>query len=429
MKEFNKNDTVKLKIGNSLTIKEKLGEGGQGVVYRVELQGKEYALKWYTHEYSKKFYQNLDNNIKKGAPAKTFLWPLYITEWKDNRFGYVMELRPPEYKDFSHFLLAKQRFASLSSMINAALQISNAFRELHRAGYSYQDLNDGNFFINPQTGDVLICDNDNVAPDGTNLGIAGKCRYMAPEVVLGKRKPNADSDRFSLSVALFMLLFGNHPLEGKLIASVPCMTDKNERRFYGSDPVFIFDPQDDRNRPVMGIHTNAIRRWPLFPIFVREAFIHAFGKECAHHPNKRNPENEWQKLFIRLRDETVMCSCGNETFIDLSQSSSRCINCGKDLGKPLLLHVKNNRVVLFPQQKIYACHLRPDNQDFLTVAGEVIQNKKNPSLWGIRNLTSDVWLATLPDGRQLSVKTNEVIPVFKDIEIIFSGGTKAKIEE
>ena len=30
-------------------------------------------------------------------------------------------------------------------------------------GYSYQDLNDGNFFINPQSGDVLICDNDNVA--------------------------------------------------------------------------------------------------------------------------------------------------------------------------------------------------------------------------------------------------------------------------
>ena len=28
------------------------------------------------------------------------------------------------------------------------------------------------------TGDVLICDNDNVAPYGTNLGIAGKCRYM-----------------------------------------------------------------------------------------------------------------------------------------------------------------------------------------------------------------------------------------------------------
>lgn len=33
----------------------------------------------------------------------------------------------------------------------------------------------------------MICDNDNVAPYGENLGIAGKCRYMAPEVVIGKR--------------------------------------------------------------------------------------------------------------------------------------------------------------------------------------------------------------------------------------------------
>lgn len=37
---------------------------------------------------------------------------------------------------------------------------------LHRHGYSYQDLNDGNFFINPESGDVLICDNDNVMPQG-----------------------------------------------------------------------------------------------------------------------------------------------------------------------------------------------------------------------------------------------------------------------
>ena len=78
-----------------------------------------------------------------------------------------MELRPPEYKDFSLFLLAKVHFANIEALINTALCITNGFRELHNRGYSYQDLNDGNFFVNPKTGDVLICDNDNVAPYGT----------------------------------------------------------------------------------------------------------------------------------------------------------------------------------------------------------------------------------------------------------------------
>jgi len=254
MKEFKPSDKIELKIGGSLTIKKKLSEGGQGVVYLAELNGKEYALKWYTYPCKKEFYDNLDNNIKNGAPANSFLWPQFLTVWKEQRFGYLMAVRPAEYKDFSQFLLAKVRFASLSAMISAAMQITNAFRELHRKGYSYQDLNDGNFFIHPQTGDVLICDNDDVAPYGKNLGIAGKCRYMAPEVVLRKKMPNSDSDRFSLAVVLFMLFFNNHPLEGKLIAGVPCLTDEMERRFYGSTPVFIFDPANDINRPAMGIY-------------------------------------------------------------------------------------------------------------------------------------------------------------------------------
>lgn len=426
MKELFPSDKIELKVGGTVTIKKKLGEGGQGIVYLVNLNGNDYAMKWYTHPCKQEFYANLDNNIRNGAPTPAFLWPQFLSVWKGDRFGYLMNLRPEEYKDFSNFLLAKVRFSSLSAMINAALQISNAFRELHRKGYSYQDLNDGNFFINPQTGDVLICDNDNVAPYGTNLGIAGKCRYMAPEVVLGKSRPNANTDRFSLAVLLFMLLFNNHPLEGKLIAAVPCMTDENERRFYGSNPIFIFDPKNDANRPVTGIHTNAMRRWPLFPKFIHDEFIHAFGSEGIHEPNKRKPENEWQKIFVRLRDEMIKCSCGGETFIDPGAAQSTCINCRKKLDKPLILKVGRNNVFMYPGQKSYVCHTKSNSDDFTTITGEVIQNKNNPNLWGLRNLSPEVWLCTLPDGSTKNVNKNEVVPVFKDLKIFFANGVKGE---
>ena len=426
MKEFKPNDKIELKVGGSVTIKKKLGEGGQGIVYLVELNGKNYALKWYTQNGTQAFYDNLENNVKTGAPTNAFLWPQYLTVWKENRFGYIMDVRPPEYHDFSHFLLAKIRFASLSSMINAALQISNAFRELHRKGYSYQDLNDGNFFIHPKTGDVLICDNDNVAPYGENLGIAGKCRYMAPEVVLSKSLPDSDSDRFSLAVILFMLLFNNHPLEGRLVASVPCLTDEMERRFYGSSPVFIFDPSNDSNRPVMGIHSNAIRRWPLFPKFIQEAFVQAFSSDFINYPNKRNPENEWQKLFLRLRDQTVLCTCGGETFIDPDEMDSKCISCGKKIEKPLTLKISRNQVVMFPGKNIYNLHTKLSD-DFTTITGEVIRNKKNPNLWGIRNLSADTWICELPNGAQKNINSNEVVPVLKDIKIGFGAGIKGEI--
>ena len=427
MKEFKTGDKIELKLGESVTVKKKIGEGGQGIVYLVDLKGKDYALKWYTQYYEKEFYDNLDKNIKNGVPSQTFLWPLSLTVWKEDRFGYLMSLRNDEYKEYYQFLLAKVNFASLSAMINAPLRISNAFRDLHRSGYSYQDLNDGTFFINPQTGEVLICDNDNVAPYGTNLGIRGKCRYMAPEVVLGKTRPNADTDRFSLAVILFMLLFNNHPLEGKLVAGVPCMTDEYERRFYGSSPLFIFDPKNDANRPVAGIHTNVIRRWPLFPKFIHNEFIHAFGSECINEPHKRKPENEWQKLFVRLRDELIKCSCGGETFIDTVAVESTCINCKRKIAKPLMLKIGRNNVIMFPGQKSYACHTNSTSDDFTTITGEVITNKINPNLWGFRNLSPDNWIFTLPDGTQKNVKNNEVVPIYKDVKIIFAGGLSGEI--
>ena len=48
----------------------------------------------------------------------------------------------------------------------------------------------------------------------------------------------------------------NHPLEGKLEASIRCMDMAARVKLYGTDPVFIFDPNNKTNRPVKGIHDN-----------------------------------------------------------------------------------------------------------------------------------------------------------------------------
>lgn len=58
----------------------------------------------------------------------------------------------------------KINFAFYRVISEAAINITYAFKVLHSMAYSYQDLNDGNFFINIKAGDVLICDIDNVAP-------------------------------------------------------------------------------------------------------------------------------------------------------------------------------------------------------------------------------------------------------------------------
>ena len=84
MSEFTKGQKIRVASGGELEIIQKLGEGGQGIVYKAKYNGKDYALKWYfgnkLHD-PDRFYRNIQNNIKKGAPTKAFLWPLEITEY------------------------------------------------------------------------------------------------------------------------------------------------------------------------------------------------------------------------------------------------------------------------------------------------------------------------------------------------------------
>ena len=162
MVELKNNDSVTLTNGAVAKVIKELGRGGQGIVYLVEVGGQQMALKWYLNSMPKKFYNNLEDNISKGAPSDAFLWPEYLTTKQKGSFGYIMKVRPQGYHEFGHYLLARARFKSFDVMVNAAMKICEGFKSLHLSGLSYQDLNDGNFFIHPETGDVLICDNDNI---------------------------------------------------------------------------------------------------------------------------------------------------------------------------------------------------------------------------------------------------------------------------
>ncbi len=433
MREFSKGQKIKVKSGGELEIIEKIGEGGQGTVYRVEYNGKEFALKWYfvgkLKDY-KRFYINIENNIRKGTPTSSFLWPLEITEYFEGSFGYLMELRPAGYRDFSEFLRAKVHFSGIRAVINAALQITAGFRVLHNNGFSYQDLNDGNFFVNADTGDVLICDNDNVAEYGKAFGIAGKCRYMAPEVVTGKKQPDIHTDRFSLAVILYMLIFVNHPLEGERTLKSPCLTEELERKFYGSEPVFVFDKNNPQNRPVPEIHRNEIRLWSLYPDFVKETFQKAFSRESmiGNDIQHRVTEKTWQEMFIKLRDCIAECtSCRQETFLNLSQPESECVCCGSIITNPYILKVKKNTVALMPSNKIYECHVVYDSEDYKKEMGEVVLSRSIPAVSGLKNNSGRTWTAVAPNGASKNYENGQVIKLVKGLKIRFGNGNDGEI--
>lgn len=410
MADLIKGTRITLTDGGCVTIIKELGRGGQGIVYLVELNGVEKALKWYLTPPNDVFYRNIEKNIAHGAPSDAFLWPEHLTNRQNGSFGYVMQLRPSNYYEFGNYLLAKVCFKSFTAMLAAAMKICDGFMMLHRCGYSYQDLNDGNFFIDPNTGDVLICDNDNVMPQGEKSGIMGKARYMAPEIVAGGI-PDKRSDRFSLSVILFMLFYANHPFEGERVVACPCLTESFEKKFYGSEAIFVYDKTNNTNRPVRGIHQNVIRRWALFPAILRETFEREFSQEYLKNPEKRMIEQNWEKIISQVRDQLVMCPiCGEETFVDTRNKIGKCINrnCNIDISQRLIIN--NRSLPLTNKTEIFI-----DNDNVPDAVVTVDTNK----VLLLQNISNDKWTVETPSGKVKTVEPQGVMPVKAGLKITF----------
>ena len=425
---INTADHRTVKILRASKDKVELGRGGQGIVYKVEYDGKEMALKWYFKGKMKdpqKFYNNIKNNISIGRPTNAFLWPVNITEWVDETYGYVMPLRPSGFSDFARYLLAKENFKSDKALINAALNIVDGFMTLHRAGWNYQDLNDGNFFINFETGEVLICDNDNVMGHGFSSGIAGKLRYMAPEIARGDKTPDTMTDRFSLSVVLFLLLCVNHPLEGRMMIQDGPITPEDERRLYGTDPVFIFDPNDTRNAPVPQTSANAMNLWSHTPEYIRNLFIEAFNSDRLHGKKPQIMEVEWLKALVQWRSEIIKCKCGDENYAD--QSGEFTCSCGAKRKIPARLQFKKMSIPIFPGAVLYASHTVSGSEDFRTETAKVVTKADNPKAMGLMNLSDKTWTLTKPDGTTEPKVKGEVAPIGKGFVIAFGNNHAAEI--
>lgn len=417
MADLKLNSNVKLLNGKSCTVKKELGRGGQGVVYQVEYEGRPYALKWYTVNPGQDFYKNLCDNASRGAPSQNFVWPLVVSQCAEGSFGYLMDLRPAGFADMSDFLLKKQQFNTVDAQMTACLQICNAFKALHAEGFSYQDLNDGNFFINPKTGDVLICDNDNVVQNKNNMGIVGKAGYLAPEIVEGNQMPDKYTDYYSLAVCLFILIFMNRPFEGAHYLACPC--DNNPvfaKKLFGYDSVFIMDPTDASNRPVRGFHDNVIYRWPIYPQQLRDAFCKTFSKEAQHDRTKRLMESAWIKILQQTRSQLVKCSeCGSPTFVSDGVEKCTCFWCKKEPVISGYLKVNGYSIPLVGGQKIYSSQTS-DDKDLTVVAAETINKGGEVGLINRSNVDWDVYL---PNGKVNPVHPGDGMPARCGFKIRF----------
>jgi len=416
---------MQLKSGGTLVVQRFLGGGGQGEVYEATIDGRAYALKWYfPHMATAEQRATLEDLVRRGAPTENFLWPLDMVYQPGNpSFGYLMGLREPRFKGIVD-MMKRRAEPTFHMLFTAGYNLVDNYLHLHSKGLCYRDISFGNVFFDPETGEVRICDNDNVAVTrASQSGVLGTPRFMAPEIVRGEAQPSTESDLFSLSVLLFYMFMMHHPLEGRREHDIRCFDLPAMKKLYGDEALFIWDPQDEANRPVTGYQDNAIIYWQIYPKFLKDLFTKAFTDGLRDPKNGRVRESEWRKAFIRLRDSIVYCpQCGAEVFYEaerLQQGAAHiCWSCNHAVPLPPRIRIEQSVVMLNHDTKLYPHHLG-DTNNFAQPVLEVVRNPQDPSVWGLKNLTTDRWQSTRADGVTVDVEPGRSVTLSLGTKIHF----------
>lgn len=370
-----------------ITPVKKIDEGAQGEIWHVRKSGRDLVLKKY-HAQSASTQQQavIENLIQVGAPATVghrFAWPLETVMDEDNVFiGYLMPLIDlSNYISFEQIETGEYRHPGFRILSITCRQLAECFRELHIKGLCYGDISKNNFLFSPETGDVVICDNDNVVVDRSGITIAlGTPEYMAPEIVRNEAKPSTVTDQHALSVLLFILLCAHNPFHGEMEYNIRVFNGDASEYLYGNEAVFVFDSADTRNQlPDIPGYQHPKTFWNILPSRMQTMFSKAFI-QGSHNPTQRITAKEWIEVFQWLEKQCCTCSCGMELF---HADQKPCWNCGAL--SSLMLYVDG-----CPAVPIEAGRQLGD-------IGEIEKHPHDESLYLLRNRTNHTWLASFED--------------------------------
>jgi DNA-binding helix-hairpin-helix protein with protein kinase domain len=386
------------RAGLTLTVGSRLQEGGQGVVYEAAVGDGIFALKWLrASERSSALRESIAALVERPRPHPAFIWPIDLVTSDDiEGFGYVMRLMDPRFVSFARMLGDQPNFRSLTTI---ARNLVDAFAALHVSGLCYRDISFNNLYVDPIRCEVAVIDNDNIGLDGGDVFVRGTNQFMAPEVVRYEALPSTVTDLYSLAVFLFILFMRGHPLEGTRTMSSytwaePDHVSEQELhvRHYGFNPLFVFDPEDESNRPIPGSPT--LTYWPIYPTFFKDLFVRSFTSGLRDASlSGRVTGSVWRRALLRLADCHVTCSCRAELFFDPDDPNHLCWNCRRPMESQAVLRIQGGTVVLSEGTVISSHHLRR-NRVYDERVAIVEAHPDQPGRLVLRNLSTTTWSVT-----------------------------------
>jgi len=224
-------------IGSTLgnyKILEKLGEGGQGTVYKAidSKLGRTLVIKVLPPELTTK-EANLKRFEREARLASALDHPNICTIFDLNEINGIHFIAMQYIEGRNVQQLVNGRPLSLESALSIALQTAEALSAAHSRGIIHRDIKAGNVMVTPSGqvkvldfGLAKLLDEDAARTSGihhteiTEVGIPyGTATYAAPEQARGDRV-DSRADIFSTGVLLYEMLAGTWPFQGQTAIEV-----------------------------------------------------------------------------------------------------------------------------------------------------------------------------------------------------------------
>lgn len=313
---------------------KKIGEGGQGEVFRTDTSG--YIAK----------IVNFKDAHKLESWSKRIRWVMRqdldgihltrpIVMLTEPKPGYIMELMDelqPLRKiidDSYEALLESQDFSvfketgGLQRRYQLLGKLARELAELHGRGIAYGDLSPDNIFVstNANFSEVWLIDCDNLATNSINYNESiFTPDYGAPELVRDESGINSLTDSWSFAVIAFQLLTFMHPLKGEIVLESDEALE--EKALRGELP-WIENPIDDSNAA-------APDKRGLLAVAMTKKLTNIFQQcftEGLNAPEHRPSMMEWAEVFEQAALTTLTCNndaCGQSFIYNRTKQCPFC---------------------------------------------------------------------------------------------------------
>jgi serine/threonine protein kinase len=329
-------DEVVDEHGRVLRLGERIGGGGQGVVYRVLDQP--LAVKLIDDKDERDPHVRAAREILRRRLRAVALLPLRdlpaeempvaqpVALLRGRHVGYVMQYvdgvmelaktcRPPRGQNLKDWYLAS---GGLRWRLRVLARLAAVLERLHTMAIVYGDLSPSNTLVSVdrEYHEVWLIDPDNLRFSRPSAGGA-VCTppYAAPELKAGGHDSDSLTDAHSLAVIALELLTVAHPLlDGEVVYED---VERKQDALSGALP-WIDHPERRENKRIEGVPQEKVLTRRLFAL-ARRAF-----EQGLRDPLLRPTAGEWARELAWAAEMCIVCPTCRHTYLVMQRRCSWC---------------------------------------------------------------------------------------------------------